>query len=200
MRSFALRLRENWLNWLTWLVMLAGLLVTVVIASGRLDPQPIGRLQASRPLAGQAVAAGQQRAVWLDETIPAGGYSLKLRAALQNGEQDIGYGLLVGRPEDYLGLAVSPLGYLTIWRENGPAGEAVEQPILPWQTWPHIGRGSERNEIWLNVAGDEVTVRLNGERLWQGTIAGLGKQVGLWTESFGQAAVVDFQELRLYYE
>jgi hypothetical protein len=24
--------------------------------------------------------------------------------------------------------------------------------------------------------------------------------VGLWTESFGQAAVVDFQELRLYYE
>lgn len=199
MNDFGVRLRKHWLDWLAILIVLATLLLIGLIASGRLDPQPIGQPQASLILSGQSVAAGQEQASWLDEVVPTTHCSLKLTAAYKSGEQDIGYGLLVGQPEAYLGVAVSPLGYLTIWQGTGGEGEAAEVRILPWQTWPHIRQGTGRNEIWLNIAGDDVTIRLNGELLWQGTVAFAGQQTGLWLESFGQAAVVDFQRLEIFY-
>jgi hypothetical protein len=70
----------------------------------------------------------------------------------------------------------------------------IDQP-LPWQTWPHVR--PEVNEIWLDVEGDGLTVRVNREFLWEGEVE-MGGQVGLWLESYGGAAAVSFQELKLY--
>jgi len=121
-------------------------------------------------------------------------YTLRLTAQHTEGESDIGFGLVTGNADHYLVVAMSPLGYVSIWEETG------EDQIthLPWQTWPHVRPGAAENEIWLDNDGQQVTVRLNRESLWTGRVDDGENQVGLYGQSFGAPAGVDYSNLTIW--
>ena len=164
------------------------LLIVLLIGSGWLDPRPVGSLRWQRALPPQMIAAEQDEVMWLEEVTTAD-YSVRVRAVHHSGERDIIYGLVLGSESDYLVAAVSPLGYVGLWQ-----GSHV---LLPLQPWPHVHRGSEPNEIWVDVENGQVTVRLNREILWVGAVAVAGG-VGLMGESWGETAVIQFESIQLF--
>jgi hypothetical protein len=184
-------MRVRWLRFWRWTaVALFGsiLLLVWLIGSGWLDPKPVGSLRWQKVLPAQAIAAGSPEIVWLEEVTTAD-YSVRVRAVHQSGERDIMYGLVLGREGDYLVAAVSPLGYVGLWQGD--------QMILPLQPWPHVHHGSEPNEIWVDVENGQVTVRINREILWEGTVAVAGR-VGVMSESWGETAVIQFESIQLF--
>lgn len=178
-----------------WIVVVLMGLLTAAAASGSLDPRPAGPLRWQTVPGEMRVPAGGRELVWIDAGPEAGReaserYSLRLTAVHQSGERDVGYGLVVGDADAYLAVAVSPLGYAAVWQTGSGLQPAAFH--LPWQPWPHVQ--SERNEIWLERDGREVTVRVNRELLWAGG-GSPGERIGLLLESYGETAVVAFTEL-----
>jgi hypothetical protein len=189
----------GWIGRAAVLLLLTALLGIGLISAGVFDPKPLGEFVTGLPVEKLSVGAGGSRVHWLDRRLPAGPYSLHLTAARQSGENDIGYGLALGDEDGYVVAAVSPLGYVMLGNCQLSIANCQlamnDSRLLPWQTWPHVRPGV--NELWLDVAGDALTVRVNREFLWQGEVE-TGSQVGLWLESYGGAAAVSFQELKLY--
>ncbi len=117
--------------------------------------------------------------------LPAGNFSLRLATTHVSGEKDVAYGLAVAE----FRVGISPLGYVLV--------QMGEADVFPLQPWPHIT--PDANEIWLDVQGADVAVRLNGELLWSGAVAFTDRQVSIWGESWGETAVVNFPTLTLYH-
>ena len=204
---------RRWLGLAVVLVLLGTVAGIGLISSGVFDPQPHGELASEVALEVQSVEANSQLLTWLDQPLPAGNpFSVRLSSAHDNGETNIGYGLVIGDADGYLVTAVSPLGYVSAWSgseatrlpedgesQSSQASSTVGQVILPWQTWPHVKTGSGPNEIWVDVEnGNLTTIRINRELLWQGNLPLEGQLAGLWLESFGGAAEVEFQELQMF--
>jgi hypothetical protein len=164
------------------------LLLVLLISSGRFDPQPVGMLRWQKALPAQTIVPGAPEVEWLDEGATAD-YSVRAKAVYQSGEKDIIYGLVLGSETDYLVTAVSPLGYVSLWR-----GETM---LLPLQPWPHVHLDSEPNEIWVNAENGQLTVRINREILWKGRVDVAGG-VGVIGESWGGTAVIQFQSIQLF--
>lgn len=180
-----------------------GILAVVLIATGVFDPKPYGSLIRTdhpglRTSSGPGADPYPQPAPWHAGSVPTR-YSVRLSAALREGETDSGYGLALTGPTARLVVAVSPLGYAAVL-EDHDSGEPVSQ--LPWQPWPHVRTGSAANEIWLDVDQEDtatrVTAWVNRERLWQGELDGPAAGVELWQMTFGRPATVDFQALEWY--
>jgi hypothetical protein len=176
-------------------IILAGLLATavfliVLIAAGTFDPKPVGKLQTTLPATRLIVDQPGQTIQWLTEPLPSSDFSVRGTAVWQSGSQDSGIGLAVGNKEDNLLVAVSPLGYVTVQQQG------VE--LLPWQPWPHVQLGNTPNEIWLDIKGNTVTIRINREFLWQGIYVLPAHELGLFGEDFGGTAVFDFQTIQIY--
>jgi len=176
-----------------------GLAVTAVVAialvaAGVFDPRPVGRLQWRQNVGAYALPVHGELRHWLPETIPEEAFSVRVTAGHVRGELDSGYGLMLGENGRAFVAAVSPAGYVAIWRTSGASAEPAFS--LPWQAWPHVrtGAGAE-NEIWLDVRGEQATVRINRELLWQGATAVSGPGVGLWGASWGGTAVIDFRQV-----
>jgi hypothetical protein len=177
----------------------AAAVIVLLILSGMNDPKPVGALVVERPLFPQIVALEAPQLTWLEEPIPEENYSVRLTAAQEAGNSgrgmDVGYGLALGSDEAHLAVAVSPLGYLSVWQTKGQETDV----ILPWQTWPHVRRDLAPNEIWLDVDDSgQLTIRINRELLWAGEIEPPAGQIGVVAESFGETAVVDFLKLELF--
>lgn len=173
----------------------------LLILAGLFAPKPLGAFVGERPLSTLMIPGGTHRIEWLAELLPPAPYSLRLTAAYGEGEMDVGYGLALGVPADHLVVAVSPLGYVSVWRHV----EGETAVILPWQPWPHVRPGQGANEIWLDVdEGGEgrengrLTIRINREQLWSGEIRPLSGGIGLAGESFGETFTIDFQTLALW--
>lgn len=166
------------------LLVLAIIAITLVL-TGWFDPQPYGELVWEQKLSPVTVPARSERVVWIDEGVD-GAYSLRLTAVFSKGNPDSRYGLLL----DDLSITISPTGYAAI--EQGGA------VIMPYAPFPHVHR-DDVNEIWVDVDGDAVTVRLNRELFWQGRTAVKG-DVGVMVENFGDSGdSVDFQTLALWH-
>ncbi|MFQ5398747.1 MAG: hypothetical protein ACE5E7_04025 [Anaerolineae bacterium] len=199
---------EGQVRWLMrWgVLLLAGAAaVIVLIASGAFDPKLLGPKQWSQALGAEYIPSQSRQIQWLKESTPHASYTIRLTAAHQSGEVDAGYGLVIGQDAHYLAIAVSPLGYVAIWQEEAgiadPASSYAPFPstfFVPWQTWPHVLQGGAMNELWVDVVDGRVTVRINRELLWSGEIADVSGEVGVLGESFGGAAVVDFQKIELF--
>lgn len=173
---------------------LAGLLAAAVfliilIASGVFDPTPVGTRQTTLPTAALTINQPGQTIRWLDEPLPEGDFSVRGTAVLQSGTPDSGVGLALGSDAEAFVVAVSPLGYVLVQQ----AGE----PLLPWQPWPHVRPDDTANEIWIDVRGEAITVRLNRELLWQGNYSLSTRSLGLLSEGFGETAVYTFSTLEL---
>ncbi len=167
-------------------LLLTAVCLILLITAGVFDPKPVGTWQTTLPAASLMLPAPGQTITWLDETLPDGDFSVRGTAVWQSGSQDSGAGLALA---DFV-VAVSPLGYGLVQQ----AGEAV----LPWQPWPHVRLTDAPNEIWIDVRGDAITVRLNRELLWQGTHPLPNRQLGLFSENFGETAVFTFQTLEIF--
>ena len=163
-------------------------LMVLLIGLGLFDPKPLGDLRWRKSVSSLAIGAGAREVVWLDEELD-GAFSVRGTAVYQSGERDIVYGLVLGSEEEYLVVAVSPLGYVMLWQEDNV--------LMPLQPWPHVQTGSGPNEFWVAVGEDEVVVRLNREILWVGQVAVTGG-VGVMGESWGETAVVQFPSVQLF--
>lgn len=188
----------RWLRRLTVLALGTAVILIIFIAAGTFDPKPVGELQWQRPLTPQTIAAGSQQIIWLEPTTPANAYSLRLSTTHQSGETDVLYGLVIGDEENYLVTAVSPLGYAAVWEQSPLTINHLPLTIHHslFQPWPHVR--PDENEIWLNVVDGRVTIRINRELYWSGSVETSQGQIGLWGESFGETAVIDFPTLHLY--
>lgn len=190
----------RWLQRTTAVLLLAIVISIALIAAGTFDPRPVGEFAWRQPLQARAIPVESRQIFWLDETTPPGHYTLRLSAAHQSGEIDVGYGLVIGDDSRYLLIAVSPLGYVTLSLEPGEEGRTPSEKLMPWQTWPHVAGGDAANEIWLDVQREGVAVRINRELLWEGSFDAPGGKIGLFAESFAEAAVIDFRQIELYRE
>ncbi len=179
-------------RWLTGLLAGTAVLAIILILSGIFDPQPVGEMVWERPLTLQTIPAQSHQIVWLD-AVPDGAFSLRLTAAPQSGETDIAYGLALGNDDDFLAITVSPLGYAAVEERHS----SFITRHFAFQPWPHVR--PDQNEIWLDVEGERLTVRINREALWQGEAEGTG-EIGLMMESWGKTAVVNFQSIQLFVE
>lgn len=174
-----------------------------LIALGIFAPKPYGGLIAvSRP--GLSKLTGRD-VVFLPvesgayPSLARKPYSIRLNAAYREGEQDSGFGLALGDKGHEFVVAVSPLGYVSVWETNGDL-PVIEH--LPWLTWPHVKSGTAQNEIWLDVAptenGSLVTARVNRELLWRGETDTFAPAAGLWLGSFGGPVSVDFNQVEWF--
>lgn len=175
--------------------MLAYLLATAVfliilIASGLFDPKPVGKLQTTLPATTLTVDKPGQTITWVDGSLPVSDFSLRGTAVYQSGNLDSGVGLALGDETSQFIVAVSPLGYALV-QQN-------ETAVLPWQPWPHVRLEDNPNEIWIDVQGEEITVRLNRELLWQGTGPLPTRNLGLFAEYFGETAVFSITSLEIF--
>ena len=186
-----------WLNWSIVLVFVAAILTIGLISAGVFDPKPIGELASTLPLEPVDLDAAEMRLSWLSYTTPPTDHSLRLTAALAGGEVDSAYGLVIGDESENIVVAVSPTGYVTIWRNEG----RERQTIIPWRTWPHVAQDNGANELWLDIEGGTmISVRINRELLWQGAQPAAGRRIGLWAETYGGPARIDFELLELFSE
>ena len=138
-----------------------------------------------------SVLPEQLVAEWLREEVPAGAFSLRLVAAGSASELFVGYGVAIGRPDNYLAVLVSPTGYVSM--TPAPGRDFRNQ----WHTWPHIKQSN--NEIQIDYrAENQLTIRINRELFWQGEWVLGGQQIGLVAQGFEGEAVIDFQSLTLW--
>jgi len=169
----------------------------VLISAGVTDPKPLGRKAEIRKLSPVEVEPDEPLVSWLQYPTISEPFTIRLKAALQKGSPDAGYGLALGHDSDGVVIAVSPTGYLTIYRWHGV--NQTGSPILPWQVWPHVGRSRELNEIWVDVEGGEITgIRINREILWEEAIPISGFDIGLFAQGFDGPATIDFQTLEYF--
>ena len=183
----------RWLNRTAVLMLAVTVLAISLIASGLFDPSPFGQSLWREELPQMTVVPASRQISWMNNDMPSPPFTARLTAAHKSGEADSGYGLILGSEERYLAVAVSPLGYLAIWETA-----TSDSYHLNWQTWPHVNRGTETNEIWLDVDGDQARVRINREWLWEGEIDIQIYGIGILGESFGEETVIDFESVEMF--
>jgi hypothetical protein len=183
----------GWRYGMTALVITA-VIVIAVILSGWFDPRPIGKRHHSWETAVVNLPPESAEIVWLAGTLPAPPFTVQLTAVPRGDITDSGYGLVLGRRDDFLVVAVSPLGYAAVWR----VADGVENELRPWQTWPRVGPAA--NELWLDVTADTIIIRLNQELYWQTARQIAPRQIGLYRANFSseQWATVEFNEILLF--
>lgn len=180
-------------RWITGVAALGALLLVGAIALGLFDPLPTGDPSWS----GVPVTASLKRTpaiLWQEAPLPSEHGHLRLPLTLVAGDPDLGAGLVLGGREAWLGVAVSPLGYVRVW-EDTPEG-VVEH--LPWQPWPHVQPGMAPNNVDVSYKGQRVEVFLNRERLWAGDLPVEATSVGFWGVAYGGPATVRLGPLQLF--
>jgi hypothetical protein len=175
------------------------LLIVGLILGGVFDPKPLGELKFRHEL---------ERRVKVDDVyqepllqIPSSGpFSVRMGASWISGNPDIGYGLKLGNGEHSVVIAVSPLGYVTIMEsDRSVAAPANQVHQLPWQTWPHVSKTDESNEIWVDIEDSNLTmVRINRELLWTGQLPLAESDVDFWAQSFGEPGIVNLEYIELF--
>lgn len=198
-----------WLRWAAALISVTAIVGISLIAAGAFDPKPLGSHRWSKSLSELSVEPHGRQLLWLDQTVPDQSFTLRLSAAHGSGERDSSYGLLIGDDQAFLAIALSPLGYVSVWQhrasQTAAGADESELIIMPWQLWPHVRLGAEENEIWLDLSQKEAGkmqagIRINREILWQGEVWMVPSQVGIIGESFGEGAMFSFRSLQLFSE
>lgn len=193
----------KWLGWSAVLLLILAVLGISLISMGVFDPPLAGEEESVVPLHRELTTATEQ-VEWLDVAVEGEAVTVWLAAAYTSGEQDSSYGLALGSPDDYLVVAVSPAGYVSVFQVSREQSEVSNSSftmhhssLLPWQPWPHIWRGTQSNEILLEIMGEDVTARVNREWLWQGKWAGRGRGPGLYLATHHQPTTATFYELTI---
>lgn len=192
----------QWLGISAAVVLVAIAMSIALISAGVFDPRPQGKLAKSFDIDQALMVNGNQQIEWFDQAFSSRSYTIRLSANLAAGDLDTGYGLLLGNENQFVGVAVSALGYATIWQSAAAAGDISQQiSILPWQTWPHVHTNQDSNEIWIDVSHGKISsVRLNREIFWQGSVPLNDHKYGIWAEGFAGPANIDFSLVELFFD
>lgn len=172
-------------NRLALLLVVCSALFAALVAGGVFDPQPFGRPR--QHIGPQTLPAGAG-VVWLAATDAPFSVRASVAAAA------VPYALVVADATSALYVGLDPAGYVSIWREQ----EGAQTVWLPWQPWVHLAP-DRANEIWLDVDGASVTLRLNRE-LFAFTPPGALPtcrpcRVGIWRAA---GSAVQLQHLTVY--
>ncbi len=190
----------RWLGWSAVLLLLVAVGGISLISMGVFDPPGVGGEEVVFPL-NREITTEAEQIEWLDVAPESEVFSVRLAAAYHSGDQDSGYGLALGSPDAYLVAAISPGGYVTLFEGSSQQSADGHDPLtihnspLPWQPWPHIWRGTDSNEFLLERNGDQLTVRVNRELLWEGEGVVRGRDIGLYLTTYNQPVTITFQEL-----
>ena len=201
----------RWLGWSAVLLLGLAVLGISLISMGVFDPPLAGEKESVIPLDRELTTTTEQ-VEWLDVAVAGDEVTMWLAAAYTSGEQDSSYGLALGSPENYLVVAVSPAGYVTVFQVNSEQLPVTSyqlpvtsyqslnlsvspSPLLPWQPWPHVWRGQQSNEFLLEIVGDDVTARVNREWLWQGKWEGRGRNPALYLATHNQPVTATFEQM-----
>lgn len=177
------------LNWSLILLLIAGISLITLVASGFFDPKPIGTTQFQMVPTAQTISKQGPKIQWLETPLSGSVFTVRVTAVFPDGTQkNIEGGLLLGTPEQHLAVRVSPLGYAAVQVNNAD--------VFPWQPWPHVH--TNQNEIWVDVRETAVTVRVNREQMWSGTVTLPWQQIGT-TVAGRETATVDWQTLTLFH-
>ncbi|MCB8966844.1 MAG: hypothetical protein H6660_08090 [Ardenticatenaceae bacterium] len=176
------------LRWGFILLGITAVSLILIIASGQLDPQPIGTATASLTPGVQPIPTQSKTAQWL--TLPDPGHVFTVRGtAVFTETADIRGGLRLGTSAQAFDVLISPSGYAAI--------RTGADELFPYQPWPHVR--ADENEIWVDVQEQVITVRINREWLWSGTVTFPLSQIGLVAESFVTTPTsIDWQTVTLY--
>jgi hypothetical protein len=182
--------------------------IFLLTSTGVFDPRPIGPLSADDNLRLRVTVEDTYLS-----TVPhqpsSNEFSVRLKASWVRGDADSGYGLAIGDGPRNVIVALSPTGYTTITKRpaegeishNDGSGIADQKPEIPWRIWPHVKTGTHSNEIWLDIVDQNlVTVRINRELLWEGSLLLPGTNISLWAQSFGETADIEFTAIELFQE
>jgi hypothetical protein len=117
-------------------------------------------------LAGRPSGAEAQSAAALTAR-PSGDFTVEMAGAQTSGALGAKYGLLLGWRDaaHYSAVLVNGNGYAEAYTlEDGQRRTWFE-----WQQWPNLLFGTDANRVRADVAGGQVTVRINDEVLVTGT-------------------------------
>jgi hypothetical protein len=161
----------------------------IAIALGLFDPPLPDQKWLQEQVVLSVSAENSPQTIVLD-SLPAKSRGVRLIGKWVGGERDSGYGILLGSANDHIGLAVSPLGYATIW-------EVDDTIHMPWQPWVHVASEDEANEFWFDWSGDELILRLNREIIWRQPKNGFcdrSCEMAVWGTTFGDSAEFQFED------
>ena len=141
-------------------------------------------------LADFRTAAPDQYALGLTRG-PGGDFTLEVACAQTSGAAGLQAGAACGLvfgwldEANYSAVLVNGNGYAQVYGlQDGERTDWFE-----WQQWPHVLVGTASNRLRVDVRGEEVTLRINDERLAQIT-ADSGGRIGLLARSSGPSRVV----------
>ena len=180
-------------------VLLLGSIVLIVSLSalGFFDPIAVGEPIWQQELDPMAVGPESTEVRWLKNDLPDSPLSVRLTASYDAGESDSAYGLLLGQEDKSTAVVVSPLGYAAVWQQPSSTDSETVNYYLPWQTWPHVQTGVESNELLVSLDGDQISVRVNGEWLWEAGEIERVDRIGIVGISYGGNVSIDFHSADL---
>ncbi len=122
----------------------------------------------------------------------------EIRAALADGPEDAGYGLIVRHagPSDFIALLIGPDGYLAIGQMSGGAWRWR----VPWQQWPHIKRGEAENLLRAHCRAERCRFYINDEFAFELDGVPDQGQTGavVWNPAQGQNVGAAFRAWRVW--
>lgn len=180
------------INLLAVLLLISLVLAVALSATGYLDPIKEGELIWQGSPGSLQIAPGSTEVRWLYDDLNQSPVAFRLSASLSAGEADSAYGLLLGQEDGAIAVLLSPLGYAAVSQQPYPANSGAKNFYLPWQTWPHVRRGEQENELYVVQDGNTLTVRVNREWLWEAQGIERITRMGIIGESFNDAAAVGF--------
>jgi hypothetical protein len=159
----------------------AATLVTLVLAlSGAFDPKPVGRLVLDQAPAGLdwqvwpddapcqihdgtlvVTAPAAHTRIWVDTGLDLSPpLTLEIAARQIGGPREAGYGLWWGEAigSETAVIAVNGNDYFGVFR-----GEQTWEPVVAWQTFPHVHGQGQINRLRVDLGGDRASVRVNDE-------------------------------------
>jgi hypothetical protein len=159
----------------------AATLVTLALAlSGAFDPKPAGSLVLDQAPAGLdwqvwpgdalcqtrdgtlvVTAPSAHTRIWVDTGLRVSPpFTLEITARQIGGPREAGYGLWWGEAigSEAAVIVVNGNDYFGVFR-----GEQAMEPVIAWQTFPHVRSQGQVNRLRVDLGGDRASVRVNDE-------------------------------------
>lgn len=185
--------KSRFVTLLSLLLISSIVLVASLSALSFFDPLAKEDPALQKPLKPMPISPESKEIRWLQENLPQPTLSVRVTAGYGSGDLDSAYGILLGQGNKYFAIMISPLGYVSIWEQSASTEGETEIYHIPWQTWPHIRTGDSQNEIFVNLDGDSLSVRINREWLWETRGVDRVDRVGIIGESYGGDVSIDFK-------
>ena len=168
-------------------------LIVFLLSRGFFDPIAVDEPIWPKKFFLMRLPAQTEKLLWLPENLDQTPLSVRVIGNLESGDSDSAYGIVISQSDGEIMIMISPLGYISIWHESASINTDNKYFYLPWQTWPHVHTGNSENEIYVRLAGDTISVRVNRELLWETNEIDQVDHIGIMGVSFGDDTTINFR-------